>query len=73
METRHDQRKPGTTHIGDRMIPAYILILCLRIQVATVSCSTDYECELTARAAVCLIDGDAAMAAELMDAYDADQ
>ena len=55
------------------MIPTYILILCLRIQVATVVCSTDYEFELTARAAICLINGDAAMAAKLMDAYDADQ
>jgi len=55
------------------MIPTYILILCLRVQVATASCSTDYECELTARAAVCLVNGDAAMAAKLMDAYDADQ
>jgi len=58
------------------MIPAYILILCLRVQVAALVALTDTQCELTERAVICLDRGDVAGADEIMrflDEYDLDQ
>ena len=67
---------PEKRYNGDRMIPTYLLLLCLRVRVAALVAITDTQCELTERAVICLDRGDVGCADEIMrflDEYDLDQ